>query len=532
MEEKGYLLLVLHTHLPFVRNPETEHQLEESWLFEAISECYIPLIEIFKELIRDGADFKITLSLTPPLIEMLNDPLLQKRYIRYIEERILLTEKEIERLKNQNELLRLARMYYGRFIRYKKFFKENINQNMISEFKYLKNSKRVEIIASSATHAYFPLWELFPQIVDLQIQLGVQQYQNIFDTKPIGFWLPECGFSPNVDKLLQKNGVKYFFLDKHSIINGHPSPRFGEFAPIHCPSEIAAFARDWESHNIVWLKDRGYCGDSCYLNYDKDIGFELEQDYLSPFTHQDIPIKTGIKYFCSEPIDALRVYNPEIAFKKCDEHANHFIDKCQKQVENLYASLGKKPVIVALFDTELFGHWWYEGPTWLNLVIRKLAYDQKTVKLITAVDYLKMYPTNQVVTPSMSSWGYERYSETWLMGRNHWIYPKLYEAIELLEELIEINPMPQMEYRFAVNQYLRELLLAQSSDWAFMMFTQKNQSYAERRVEEHLQNMKDIYTQVKQNNINIEWLKSVQNKNNIFQNMDLSKIYRKILRTE
>jgi 1,4-alpha-glucan branching enzyme len=525
MEEQGYLLLVLNTHMPFIRHPEHAYREEENWLFEAITECYLPLIRVFQGLIRDGVNFKVTISLTPCLVAMLADPLVQQRYLRYLDDRIALTEKEMARLSGNPEFFRLARRYHDERFKCRELFVEKWNQNLVSAFKYVLESGQVELITSAATHAYLPLWEIYPQAVDFQIRVGIQQFQNYFGHKPSGFWLPECGYYPGVDVLLQQAGIKYFFLETHGITNGHPRPKFDIHAPIHCPSGVAAFGRNWFLHNLMWGKDSGYPGDSFYLNFDRDIGYDLEFDYLYPFTHQAHRIPTGIKYFRNRWMDGSDLYNPDIAFVRCDEHANDFVFKCQRQVEHLYSGLGRKPVLVALVDTEHFGHWWGEGPTWLDLVIRKLAHDQQTIKLITAVDYLRMYPTNQIVAPSTSSWGYQGYSEVWLIGNNHWIYPPVFEAIELLPELVQMKHVPR--FKTAVNQYLRELLLAQTSDWAYILHTGTDPQYAEQRVTEHIGNMMSIYRQVRQGSIDREWLAALEDKNNIFADIDLSSIYSK-----
>jgi 1,4-alpha-glucan branching enzyme len=112
---KGYLCLVLHGHLPFVRHPEHENFLEEDWLYEAITETYVPLISVFQGLVNDRIDFRITMTLSPTLISMLGDPLLQKRYLKHISKLIELTQKEIERTKWQPDFNNLARMYFDRF---------------------------------------------------------------------------------------------------------------------------------------------------------------------------------------------------------------------------------------------------------------------------------------------------------------------------------------------------------------------------------------------------------------------------------
>jgi 1,4-alpha-glucan branching enzyme len=500
MPAKGYLLLVLNTHLPFVRHPEIPHAFEENWLFEAIVESYLPLISVCENLIRDETDFKITFSLSPPLIAMLTDDLLQRRFLGYLDDRIALSQEEMERLKDEPQLLRLAQSYQQRFVTSQKLFQERWNCNLISAFKYLFDSGKVEVITSSATHAYLPLWEIFPRIVRLQIKLGVLQFQNLFGRGPKGFWLPECGFFPGLDAVLRDEGIGYFFLGALGVLNGEPRPKFGEYVPIHCPSGVAAFGRDGQANQLAWFKEKGYPGDPVYRDF-----------------HQGIP--TGMKYFSG----AGEIYDPVKALSRCDEHADHFAKACRQQVENLHYALGREPVAAALFDTEHFGHWWHEGPAWLNLMLRRLSRDQSAVKLVTAPDYLELHPVNQVVNPSMSSWGYQGYSETWLMGRNHWIYPAVYEMIELLDRLVDSHP--EGLRREALNQYFRELLLAQSSDWAFMMHSEASKDYAEKRVSDHLENMRRLYQQIIENNVDTEWLEQIRKKNNIFEDVDILDVY-------
>jgi 1,4-alpha-glucan branching enzyme len=528
MEEKGYLLLVLNSHLPFIRHPETENPFEENWLFEAIVESYLPLIDMCERLIHEGYDFKITFSLSPPLVEMLADDLLRLRFNRYLDDRIALSKEEMKRLGHEPRLFELARSYHQRFVTTRKLFEERWKCDLISAFSYLLDSGKVEIITSCATHAFLPLWELFPKIIRLQIQLGIRQFRNVFGRDPKGFWLPECGFFLGLDEVLYDEGIGYIFLDAHGLLNGDPSPVFREYAPIHCPSRVAAFGRDWQSHDLVWLKDKGYPGDPFYRAFDQDIGFELDLEYLVPFTHSPQRVPTGIKYYRAGTDGVRDVYDPMFARSRCDGHANHFVDACERQVEQLQVQLGKEPVISALFDTEHFGHWWHEGVGWLDLVLRKLSVGHNTIKLITARDYLKTHATHQVVTPSASSWGYQGYSETWLMGRNHWIYPALYEKIEIIDRLVQSHTIsPGLQWD-AINQYFRELLLAQSSDWAFMMHAESNQLYAKKRLREHIENMTYLYHQIIQNAVDSEWLNGIQNKNNIFKNVDILELYSKM----
>lgn len=524
MHPKGYLLIVLNTHQPFVRHPASEYAIEHAWLNEAITESYIPLVEMCEGLLQDGIESGLTFSLSPCLLAMLADPLRQQWYVHYLEDRITFLENDLQRRNDQSELGCLAQMYHERFLRCHQKFVHVWGGQLIHPFRRLLDSGEISIITSAATHAYLPLWELYPEIVALQIHAGILYHANLFGKRPKGFWLPECGFFPGVDRVLSETGIKFFFLDAHGLLNGDSRPRYGEYAAVNTPNGVAAFGRDRRSHRQVWLKDCGYPGDPAYMDLGGDITYDLSPEERSRLTHHDFLVPTGIRYFRRTEFGK-EPYDPKLAFARCAQHASHFVTSCQELTEHLFASLGRAPVIVAMFDTEHFGHWWQEGTTWLDLVIRKLACEQSIVKLTTADEYLGGNLTNQVIMPSTSSWGYQGYSETWLMGRNDWIYPAVYRAIDEFKDLVKRNQYPEGIRRAALNQYLRELLLAQASDWAFLMWAETSQAYAENRVRSHLHNMSCIRNQLECGIVDKNWLKSKQDDNAIFTDIDLLEIY-------
>ncbi|MFZ5802912.1 MAG: glycoside hydrolase family 57 protein [Candidatus Omnitrophota bacterium] len=520
--EKGFLSIVLHAHLPFVRHPEHEFFLEESWLYEAITETYIPLIHMFEGLERDKVPFRITMSLTPTLISMLKDPLLQDRYIRHVDKLIELSSKEVERTRFQPEFHQTALHYYWQFTQARDTFLNRYYKDITWAFKKFQDRGHLEIITCGATHGYLPLVNRNYAAVKAQIVTAVEQYRGIFGRNPIGIWLPECGYYPGVDEILKSVGIRYFLTDTHGILHASPRPKFGVYAPIYCPSGVAAFARDMESSKQVWSSIEGYPGDYNYREFYRDIGFDLDYDYIrnyiSPDGHR---INTGIKYYrITGESDHKEPYVRTWALERAAEHAGNFMFNREKQAEYLESFMGRKPIVVAPYDAELFGHWWYEGPEFLNFLIRKVAYDQQAIRLITPSDYLNVYRINQVSTPSMSSWGWKGYSETWLSGSNHWIYRHLHKAgLRMTELANRFNGSNGMIER-ALNQAARELLLAQSSDWAFIMHMQTMVPYAEKRTKEHLANFNRIYHDLLKQHVDEGWISRLENKNNIFPNVN------------
>lgn len=513
---KGYLSLVLHTHLPYVRHPEEDDFLEEDWLFEAITETYIPLIDIFRRLRNEGINYRITMSLTPPLLSMLADPLLQNRYRRHLEKLIELAYSEVARTRFDGTFQPLAQHYLDRFLLVKGIYDE-YNSDLIRAFRELEGPNGLEFITCGATHGFLPLLGVNRIAAKAQIQLGVETYQHYLGHSPRGFWLPECGYNPGDDGFLANFGIRYFLMDSHGLLHATPRPRYATYAPVYCPSAVAAFARDWESSKQVWSSQEGYPGDPDYREFYRDIGYDLDYDYIKPYLHScGIRTQTGIKYYRITGRDCEKQpYNPYVAQERAAVHAGNFMFNRIKQVEYLSEKMDRPPIVIAPYDAELFGHWWYEGPQWLEFLLRKLHYDQDQLELITPGDYLERYPKNQVAQPPMSSWGYKGYNEVWLEGSNDWIYRHLHLAADRMVELAERGHSNELQRR-ALNQAARELLLGQSSDWAFIMKTGTMVPYAVRRTRQHIANFTGLYEQIKANQLDEGWLAHLESTNNIF----------------
>lgn len=519
---QGYLALVLHGHLPYVRHPEHDEFLEEDWLFEAITETYIPLINVFDGLLDDGADFRITLSMTPTLIAMLTDPLLQERYLRHISRLVDLAEQEIERTKHQPEFNPLARMYQDLFRSAQHVFDVKYGRNLVGAFRKFQDLGKVEIVTCAATHGFLPLM-LNRNAIRAQVLTAVAQHEKHLGKRPRGIWLPECGYVEGLDEILKEAGIRYFFMDSHGIFHATPRPRYGVYAPLYCRSGVAAFGRDIESSKQVWSSIEGYPGDYDYREFYRDVGFDLDYNYVRPYLHRDgARVNVGIKYYrITGPTNSKEPYIRRRALEKSAEHAGNFLFNREKQVEWLAGMFeGRKPVIVAPYDAELFGHWWFEGPDWINYLIRKTVRDQKTIRLITPTEYLRENPQCQVGTPSQSSWGYKGYGEVWLEGSNDWIYRHLHKAAERMVELSRRFPAAEGVLLRALNQAGRELMLAQSSDWAFVMKTGSHVEYAVKRTREHLLRFTRLYDDILGSRIDEGWLGDIEYKDNLFPDID------------
>ncbi len=518
MDPKGYLMLVLHAHLPFVRHPEHEEFLEEDWLYEAMSETYIPLLKMLDGFERDGVRACFTMSLTPPLCEMLADPLLQGRYSARLDRHQELMEKEVKRTEGTS-FHEAAVAYQNRVQECRQIFEERWGKNLVSGFRHYQEKGLIEVITCGATHGFLPLM-VSESGVRAQIRVAAENYEKHFGRRPRGIWLPECAYAPGVDEYLQAEGIEFFFMDTHGITFGSPRPRYGPYRPVYCPSGTAAFGRDPESSRQVWSRDEGYPGDLDYREFYRDLGYDAEYNYIKSYLHKDgVRRNLGIKYHRitgKVELGDKQPYSPHAAREKADLHAGNFLFNRQHQVRYLNGVLGTQPVVVAPFDAELFGHWWYEGPEFIDFLMRKTVYDQEEVELTTPTRFLEKHPRNQAIQPCASSWGDKGYYEVWLNQTNDWIYRHLHASEVRMQELARRFPHPNDLQERALKLTARELLLAQASDWAFIITSGTMVAYAEKRTRDHLHRFNGLYLQLVEDRLEEAWIGDLEWKDNIF----------------
>jgi 1,4-alpha-glucan branching enzyme len=521
--KKGYLSIVLHAHLPYVHHPEHDYFLEENWLFEAITECYLPLLAVLERLDNDAIDYRLTLSLSPTLLSMLRSPLLQERYIRHLRNHQQLANQEIDRTRQQPEYAELAQFYSRLFAESLLRYRDVYQCDLISAFVKHQQTGRLELITTAATHGFLPLLNIHPQAVRQQIKVGIDTFTACTGLKPVGFWLPECGYYPGLETLLAEQGIGYFFVDSHGLLNAETVPTQGVYAPVVCGNGVAAFGRDPASSRQVWSAEEGYPGDGVYREFYSDIGFELDADYLAAYLPQGQQrINTGIKYQRITGGELPKqIYQPHVARSRAEEHAADFIRSKQEQIEQLAAAVNTPPLIVAPFDAELFGHWWFEGPIWLETVLR-LAASNETVQTVSGSEYLALQPPVQTARPSASSWGQDGYSAWWLNDSNAWIYPLIHKAQTDLEKLladIDGKAISLLQQR-ALNQAARSLLLAQASDWPFMLKTGATVEFAKNAITNHLARFNYLHDAIRKNRINEHYLAGLEVMDDIFPELN------------
>jgi 1,4-alpha-glucan branching enzyme len=520
---RGYLALHLHAHLPFVRHPEFEDFLEEDWLYEAVSETYLPLLRVFDRATDEGIPFRVSLTMSPPLVAMLRDELLMGRYAKRLDKLCELAEKEVHRTRHDPTFHGLALHYRSEFHELRALFHDRYRRDLVAAFRRLEEAGRLELLTCGATHGFLPLMQQHPEAVRAQIAVAATHHRRHFGKDPAGIWLPECGYFPGLEAALAEQNIRYFFVDTHGITDATPRPRYGAYAPVYTPSGPAAFARDPESSMQVWSAESGYPGDPDYREFYRDVGWDLDFDYVKDYVQPTGARKNvGIKYFRITGRTAHKEpYSPHRAAERAAAHAGDFMQHRQRQIEHLAGNMpGVRPIVVSPYDAELYGHWWYEGPQFIDHLIRKVARDQEVFQLATPGDYLRENPEQQLATPPLCSWGAGGYAGVWLDGSNDWIYRHLHKAAERMIALARDVRQPTPLEQRALNQAARELLLAQSSDWAFIMKTGTMVEYAIRRTKEHVLRFTRLHDQLRAGQIDQGWLGHVEGKDNLFPELD------------
>ena len=499
-EPIGAFALILHSHLPYV----LEHnRLEEEWLFEAMAESYLPLIHEFRLLHMRGMSPKVTIGLTPVLLDQLADPRFAPRFVEYLQHKVRAAEADQRSFIRQSEhhLARLASLWGEFYQRTAAFFTDVLSSNFIRALRHLQKNDAIEVMTSAATHAYLPL-QGTDESIRTQIAIGTASYQRHFGTQPQGFWLPECAYRPArkwtspfsegedgaraersaLDQLLAAAGLHYFIADTRQLRSSPPD--YAQHSPcrIHWVDgqdttgvPVAVFTRDFETTARVWQHDTGYPGDPAYLEFHK----KQSEGGLRYWRITDR--RTGLAY--KQP------YVPEWAFAQVRTHAAHFAQVLRERLVRHRQQTGERGIVVAAFDTELFGHWWFEGPQWVSELLRQLTVGGD-IALTTCRDYLQHSPPQHTVQLIESSWGDGGDHRVWWQSGTQSLWRDLYDAEGAMQQLIEQLSTKKLDAPSTrlLQQCARELLLLQSSDWPFMISTGSTPDHAQSRFALHYQN--------------------------------------------
>ncbi len=484
------LAILLHAHLPFVRHPENDDHLEERWLFDALVDCYLPLLGMLERLYRDQVPVRLTLSLSPTLVAMLDDELLRRRFERYVDRLEALGRRELERAPRSLGPAVVHQLEHLAEIRARWALERG---DVAGAFGVWFARGVLEPWTTAASHALLPGYETVPAGVRAQIVLGVESHRSRFGAAPAGFWLPECAYYEGLDALLVRAGVGVTALDTRGVELARPRPAHGPHAPVVTRAGLALVARDPEVSEEIWSREAGLPGHPAYREYHRDIGFEHTAAELGDAAGPaGVRVATGFKHWrVTGPTDAKQPYDPALARRTAQIHARAFVDARARRAGALSQAMHVPPLVLAPFDAELFGHWWHEGPWFLEAVLRELPRVASVLVPCGGAAHVARRGEAPVVAPGRSSWGEGSDLRTWCGPDVAWIWGPLHHGVREVERLVlEHRGAPAASVRGrALRQALRELLLAQASDWPFMIHYGTTAQYAEERLRTHLERL-------------------------------------------
>jgi len=546
----GSFVFMLHSHLPYYRMAGMWPFGEEN-LYECMSETYVPLLNAISELYEEeGIKAKLTVGITPILAEQLNDYHLQEGFVEYLDSRIEAVAKDLDRypdpkVEHSQHLKYLAKYYYDWFNHIKDCFVNKYNKDLISAFKKYQDLGCIEITTSGATHGFSPLLATDSNL-NAQFKVGSDTTKRLFGKKAKGAWLPECAYRqgyefigkdgqkkwrPAIEVTLQNNDIEYFFTESHVIEGGNsvghrrvvgiygnieyiPLPEreatgYDTYSAYWLPdAQVAVMGRNDRAGFQVWSAADGYPGDGVYREFHK------KDD------------KSGMNYWritsSTTDLGDKMLYDPVLAMNQVNSNSDHYTTLLYELLNNYKKANNKEGLIMVSFDTELYGHWWFEGVEFIKQVVRKLHNFLPEIERYTAGEYLEKHPPVDTIQIPESSWGQGGHFYVWLNHLTEWMWPIINGCEKRINDIVakyEKIPEDKLLHR-ALNQLARENLLLQSSDWPFLITTWQAKDYATERFEEHVARFEKIADMIETGNINEAELIKIESIDNCFPVID------------
>ena len=523
----GNFVLVLHSHLPYVmHHGKWPHGME--WLFEAASETYIPLLNALNELRAEGKRPKLTISVTPVLAEQLAHPLFISEFIRYLDDEIERAHEDMSSFHasdKEREFLPLAFFWTEFYKNIRRDFTVRYHNDLIGAFRSLQDAGCLDIITCGATHGYFPLLGLDSSI-QAQVKMAIRTHEKHFGQKPRGIWLPECAYRPRyfwkpmvastlgdvpysrkgIEEILEENDLHYFIVDS-SLVEGGKAlgiylgrfenlrklvdqfDRDAQFKLIpdgsHSVYEVyrakssaqsesqsvAIFARDVETSMQVWSSEQGYPGGEWYLDFHKKHHQSGHRYWRVTSLQADLGLKTP--------------YQPDRIEVALNEDADHFVESIRTALQKFKTTHGYEGTLTAPFDSELFGHWWFEGPAFLKKVFEKLS-EHDDINVVHCAQSIAEHPPEKIISMPEGSWGAGGNHYVWMNREVAWMWPYIYDdELDMRAAVKQWNHSSDPEWTAILKQMARELFLLQASDWPFLISTQSATDYSSERFLAH-----------------------------------------------
>ena len=517
-----HVAFILHAHLPYVRHPEHARSIEERWLFEATWECYLRLVDTLERATTSGEPL-LTISVSPTLLEMFADRELRRRFADHIE-RITALAGRVHASRRFSEHA-AAIEHYRKSLRAMREVYLRHGGDITRAFVSLAESGRIELATTTATHAYLPGLKTGAS-VRAQLRLGRRVFEHHTRRTPSGLWLPECAYEPRLGVDVALSGAKYTVLDTHGLDLARPRPPFDVYAPILASSGVAFFGREPSATRAIWSREEGYPGHPLYREFYRDVGFDADDETLGDEGGPGgTRVMTGLKLHAITGAEPKRSYDPALAVAQAKEHARDFVASVSDRLGRAKAAGANEPIVVAPFDAELFGHWWYEGPVFLGEVLELLSSRDTSAKPVSLARYLERFPETAVAEPAASSWGEGGFGAVWTHPDTARLWRHVHHAeVRVLEvDAVVRDTLASEKRRRARIQAIRELLLLESSDWAFMLRQGDMSEYANMRVRLHVSRIERL-TRLALTEVwapdDLTWLTSVEAHTPLFASLD------------
>jgi len=516
-----------------------------------MAETYVPLLNMIAELYDEGVKAKLTIGITPVLAEQLNDDHLKQGFVEYLDSRIKAVSEDLERypdpeVAHSQHLKYLAKYYFDWFNHIKNLFVNKFNKDLIGGFRKYQDLECIEITTSAATHCFSPLMATDSNL-NAQFKVGSDTTKKLFGKRSKGAWLPECAYRqgyeytgkdgekkwrPAIEVTLQNNDIEYFFTESHVIEGGNsignrrtigvygnieyiPLPKreatgYDTYSAYWLPdAQVAVMGRNDRAGFQVWSAADGYPGDGCYREFHR-------KDCNSGMHYWRITSETA-------DLGDKMLYDPVLAMSKVGENSDHYTTLIYHLLNDYkMANGGKQGLVMVSFDTELYGHWWFEGVEFIKQVIKKFHQYLPEVERVTAGEYLKAHPPTEAIQIPESSWGQGGHFWVWQNHLTEWMWPIIHACERRMIDIVsryEQIPSDKLLHR-ALNQLAKENLLLQSSDWPFLITTWQAKDYATDRFREHVDRFEQIADMIDAGCIDESALKAIEAIDNCFEVID------------
>lgn len=520
------LAFVIKTNQDYIRHTGKDADVnapELNALFESISDIYIPLLNMIERLEKENIKFRFGLVLSPVLCNLLDSDDIKEQYIQWINKRILLGENQLQLAQKNNTDEKIVKIIQKTIENNKQLqndFEEKFNRNLIKKFAEFHQKKYLELIATCGTDIFMPHYSDLPEIISAQIETGLQSYRSCFGEFPDGFWLPELGYTPGIEKIIRAYGYSYTILDSRSVLLCDKIPSKGIFYPSRTDNSLAVFAKSPDFDDCIFGED-GFENNVLYRNQKRDIGFELPLDQLTSFFSEKSPrYSTGYKYWnrCFDNED--NIYNEDAALEQIKKDADVFLSSKKDLFQKVEQSMSDSDFIVSVctFDATKMNKNWGEWLSWFEAVCKNAnSFD---IEIASCCDMLGKQFTLERISPYYSAASGDGYGENLLSSKNCWMMRYIRKASERMIDLADRFPNDTGLKTRLLNIGAKELLIAQSSGLSKMIDEEEYADFAEKRFGDSIKAFTSVFESLGSNTVSTEWLTTLENKDNLFSWMN------------